>query len=111
MAARAREFGVRLALGASPQSLLGRTLWQSAQLAVIAGGIGLAGAVMIARWIGDGLYLVPGKHNGLLYDTKVDDPPALITAVIAVVAVSVLAGIVPARRASRVNPVQALRAD
>jgi putative ABC transport system permease protein len=109
--ARWREFGVRLALGASPRSLVGGTLWQAVRLGLIGGGIGLAMALLVARWIGDALYLVPGKHNGLLYETTTTDPIAMAGALIAILALSLAAGAVPARRASRVDPVQALRAD
>lgn len=111
VSARWREFGVRVALGASPRALLGGALWQSVQLALIAGGLGLAAALGLARWIGDALYLVPGKHNGMLYDTKVNDPVALASALILIVLLALVAGAVPARRASRVDPVTALRAD
>jgi ABC-type antimicrobial peptide transport system permease subunit len=111
VSARWREFGLRVALGATPAMLLGGALWQSARLALIAGGLGLAGALAVARWIGDALYLVPGKHNGLLYDTKVDDPLALGAAFIAIVMLALMASAVPARRASRIDPVEALRAD
>lgn len=109
--ARWREFGVRLALGASPSSLVGGTLWHSAQLAGLGGAIGLVAALALARWIGDALYLVPGSHNGLLYNTTTTDPLALGGALIAILVVALVAAALPARRASRVNPVQALRAD
>jgi predicted permease len=111
VSARWREFGVRVALGASPLALLRGTLWQSARLALIAGAIGVTGALGLARWIGDGLYLVPGKHNGLLYNTEVADPAALASALIAIVVLALLAAAIPARRASRIDPVTALRAD
>ena len=111
VSARWREFGVRVALGASPRALLGGALWQSVRLALIAGAVGLTGALLIARSIGDALYLVPGKHNGMLYDTKVDDPLALTSAVVLIVGLALIAGAIPARRASRVDPVTALRAD
>lgn len=108
---RAREFGVRLALGASPGSLIGGTLWQTARLGFLGGGIGLVMALMLARWIGDALYLVPGKHNGLLYNTTTTDPLSMTGAVLAIVVLSLAAGAAPARRASRINPVETLRAD
>lgn len=109
--ARWREFGVRLAMGASPASLVTGTLWQSARLAVTAGLIGLCGALALARWIGDGLYLVRGSHNGLLYNTSTTDPLALAASLAGVMALSMIASVLPARRASRVDPATALRAD
>jgi ABC-type antimicrobial peptide transport system permease subunit len=109
--ARWREFGVRLALGASPASLIGGTLWQSARLAMIGGGAGLTATLALSYWIGDALYLVPGSHNGLLYNTRTDDPVALVGAVMAILVLALIAAALPARRASRINPVHALRAD
>jgi putative ABC transport system permease protein len=109
--ARWREFGVRLALGASPRTLVGGTLSQAARLGLISGGVGLAFALLLARWIGDALYLVPGKHNGLLYNTTTTDPVALTGALVAILLLSLAAAAIPARRASRIDPVQALRAD
>jgi len=109
--ARWREFGVRMALGASPTTLIRGTLLQAARLGLIGGTIGLAFALLLARWIGDALYLVPGKHNGLLYNTTTTDPAALAGALAAVMVLSLMAAAVPARRASQVDPVHALRAD
>jgi putative ABC transport system permease protein len=108
---RRREFGVRLALGASRRSLVGGTLLQSARLALVGGVAGLAAALLLARWIGDALYLVPGSHNGLLYNTNTTDPVALGVALAAILMLALLASAIPARRASRIDPAQALRAD
>lgn len=110
-AARWREFGVRLALGATPRGLVMRALWQSARVGLIGGGIGLAGALLFAVWLGDALYLVPGSHSGLLFNVKTTDPLALGCAICAVIVLSLIAGAIPARRAGKVNPVSALRAD
>jgi hypothetical protein len=52
--ARAREFGVRMALGASPAILLRGALWHAARF-------GVAGVISAAVWIGDTQYLVPGQ--------------------------------------------------
>jgi putative ABC transport system permease protein len=109
--ARWREFGVRLALGASPLALVIATIWQSVRLALAGGIAGLGVALLAARWIGDALYLVPGSHNGLLYNTRTTDPAALAGALIVMLLLALAAGAIPARRASRIDPVQALRAD
>ena len=109
--ARWREFGVRLALGASPRTIVGGTLSQAARLGLISVSVGLVFALLLARWLGDALYLVPGKHSGMLYKTTTTDPVVLGGAVVAILLLSLVAAAAPARRASRIDPVQALRAE
>jgi putative ABC transport system permease protein len=109
--ARAREVGVRLALGASPRRLLQRALWQAARFGVIGAALGLIAAAGVARWIGDTLYTVPGAHNGLLYGVTTTDPMALGAAAAGVIAIALLSGAIPARRLARVDPVTTLRAE
>lgn len=109
--ARAREFGVRLALGASPPGLLARAMWRAARLGVTGAALGIAAALGAAAWIGNALYTVPGEHNGLLFDVKTTDPAVLGAAAGAVILTAVLSGAVPARRLARVDPVKALRQE
>jgi predicted permease len=109
--ARAREFGVRMALGASPARLLRGALWHAARFGVAGAALGVAGVIIAAVWIGDALYFVPGKHNGLLYNVSTTDPVALGTAAAGVIVVALLSGAIPARRLARVDPVKALRAE
>jgi predicted permease len=109
VAARTREFGVRLALGAKPSRLLGAALWQAARVAIAGAGAGLAATLVLARVMGNALYLVPGEHNGLLYQVSTSDPAMLACAFVGVVAVALVAASVPARRVARVDPVLALR--
>ena len=109
--ARAREFGVRMALGASPAGLLRRALWYAARLGVAGAALGVAGAIGASVWIGDALYLVPGKHNGLLYNVRTTDPIALGAAAAGVVVIALLSGAIPARRLARIDPVKTLRTE
>lgn len=109
--ARAREFGVRMALGASPARLLRRALWYAARVGVAGAALGVAAAIGASVWIGDALYLVPGKHNGLLYNVRTTDPIALGAAATGVVVLALLAGAIPARRLARLDPVKTLRAE
>ena len=80
-------------------------------MALTGGVAGIVGALLLARWVGDGLYLVPGKHSGLLYNVKTTDPIALAGALAGVVVLALLAGVIPARRVSKIDPVRALRAE
>lgn len=106
-----RESGVRLALGASPRDLLAAALWRAARVGLVGGAVGIAGAMALALVIGNALYLVPGQHNGLLFNVKTTDPIVLVSALGGVVLVALIAGAVPARRVARVDPVTALRAE
>ena len=106
---RRREFGVRIALGASRPSIVRAAVGQSVRVAGAGGLAGLAATLALARIIGTALYLVPGEHNGLLYGVTTTDPIAFVGAVIALTLVATLAALVPARQATRVDPLVALR--
>jgi predicted permease len=109
--ARRREFGVRLALGAAPRELVARSLRSAGRIGVAGGICGLAVVLAGAYWLGDALYLVPGQHSGMLYQTRTTDPAALSAAVVGVIALALLAGLLPALRSSRVDPTSALRSE
>jgi putative ABC transport system permease protein len=111
MEQRTREFGVRLALGAPRTGILGLAVGESTRLGVIGTVLGLIAAIALARMLGDALYLIPGAHDGLLYGVSTTDPFTLGTACALLLLIAATAGLVPARRAMRVDPVVALRAD
>lgn len=108
---RTREFGVRLALGQPPRALVRSTLWQSARLGLAGSALGLVLVFVIARMLGNALYLVRGSHNGVLYGVTTTDPAAIAAAAIALVSIATLAGVFPAREATRVDPLIALRQE
>lgn len=109
--ARWREFGVRLALGATPRALLRHVLWQAARLGLIGGVAGVAGALLVAVWLGDALYLVPGQHEGMLFGVTTTDPLSLAGALAGVVTIALVAGAVPAWRVARIDPARVLRSE
>lgn len=97
---RTQEWGVRMALGAQPGDVIGLILRKGLITVVIGLIIGAAGALVAATFI-----------EPLLFETKARNP-AVIAAVCSVLfTIGVAASLVPARRAVRVNPIQALRSD
>lgn len=100
VAQRTREMGVRIALGASRIGILRLVVGESARLAVAGVVIGLAGAVAATRLI-----------RSLLFETTPTDATTLASASLVLVAVTLVAAYVPALRATRVDPIRAMRAD
>ena len=108
---RLREFGVRLALGATPGAIFSAAIREAARVGVAGTLLGVGVALAIARAIGNALYLVPQQHGGLLYGVKTTDPVALGAACAGVILVATLSGLGPARHATRVDPMITLRED
>ena len=97
---RRREIGVRLAIGASPSDVVWLFLREGAALTLIGLGVGLAGALAAGRWI-----------SALLFAVTPADPVTLAIVVCALAGAAVCATWLPARRAARVDPGDALRTD
>ena len=97
---RRREIGIRLALGASGESIRRMVLGEVAVLALAGGVLGLAGFLAASRYVGS-----------LLYGLSPSDPGTLVVAALAVAAVTLLAGLLPAARAARLDPAVALREE
>jgi putative ABC transport system permease protein len=97
---RTRELGIRFALGASRGDVLRLVLGQGAVLVGIGLAAGLLGAFVASRALGS-----------VLYNVAPLDPAALISALLTLSLVALIACFVPARRASRVDPIEALRTE
>jgi putative ABC transport system permease protein len=104
---RTREIGIRKALGATPGSIVRLIVEESMALTTLAGYTGLVAGVAALEGIAR---LVTHLDGAPLRSPEVDFPAALVAAVVLIVAGAV-AGIVPARHAARVPPVEALRAE
>jgi ABC-type antimicrobial peptide transport system permease subunit len=87
-----------MALGARQRTIFRDVLTVAGSLVAIGSVLGLAGGVALTRWI-----------RGLLFQVSPADPLTLAAATLALVVVALLAALIPARRATRVNPVIALR--
>jgi len=97
---RTREIGVRIALGATESAIRRLVLGKVGLMVLVGMTVGIAGALGVGR-----------LASSVLYEVQPYDPIALAAAAAMVVAVAMAAGVVPARRASRVNPVSALRQE
>jgi ABC-type antimicrobial peptide transport system permease subunit len=101
---RTQEFGVRMALGADAHRILGMILKQGGVQVAIGVTLGLGLAYGLATLIGAGI-------QNILFGVSGRDPLTYAGVAVMVIAVSLVATWVPARRATRVPPVTALRAD
>jgi putative ABC transport system permease protein len=93
-----REFGIRMALGASAVSVLRRVLGQSLALTLVGVGAGLVGALLLTRLLAS-----------LLFEVSATDPAVFAGIALLLCATAVLASYLPAKRATRVDPMEALR--
>jgi putative ABC transport system permease protein len=109
--AQTRDIGVRLALGAAPWGLVRSAVWRTVRPVVIGAIGGIAAVLVLARMIGDALYLVPGSHNGILFGVTTTDPIALMSAFAGLLAIAIVAATLPARQLTRIDPMQTLTAD
>jgi len=95
---RTREIGIRMALGAMATDVRRMVVMQGARVALVGVVIGLVAAVFLARSL-----------DSLLYEVQARDPLVFAAVALTMLAVALLASYVPARRASSVNPVEAIR--
>jgi putative ABC transport system permease protein len=100
VAQRAREIGIRLALGADPSSIRNNVMLQGLRLAATGIAIGIAASFGLTRLL-----------SSLLYGVKPLDPVAFLVATVLLAAIALFSAWLPARRAVRIDPVVALRSE
>ena len=100
IAQRRREIGIRLALGATPREVKGMVARRSVRAVAIGCALGVAAAVPVMR-----------VARTALYDVEPGDPASYLAAVLMLLATASVASYVPARRATRFDPVDTLRTD
>jgi len=97
---RRREFGIRMALGAPRRSVLSMAIRSGLQLAAVGLAAGVIGALSLTHLMG-----------ALLFGVKPNDPVTFVWVGVALAAIAALSAWLPARRATRLDPVAALRGD
>ena len=100
VSARTREFGVRLAIGSAPRHLLTRVLGEGALIGASGIAAGAVGGMVLARLVGS-----------YIQDVRIPGPLPTIGAAAILIAAAILASVLPAARASRVDVMQALRSE
>jgi putative ABC transport system permease protein len=95
---RSQELGIRMALGAARNKVLSLVLWQGMALAILGVAIGLLGALFLSNTM-----------QSMLYEIDPRDPPTFGTVAVLLTVVALVATLIPALRATRVDPVTALR--
>jgi predicted permease len=103
VAQRAREIGIRIALGASRRNVLRMIMGSGMQLTIAGLAIGIVAALALAR--------ILSSFSSLLYGVKADDPLTLLAVSLVLTTAALLACAIPARRAMRTDPMQALRSE
>src|SRR5262249_32567261 len=92
------EIGIRMALGAHSSDVLRMVIWRGMSLALIGVVLGLAAALALTRVM-----------KNLLFDVSATDPMTFALVVLLLVVVAMIASYIPARRATKVDPLQAIR--
>jgi putative ABC transport system permease protein len=100
VAQRLHEFGVRVALGATRANLLRLTVLRGVVPVVAGIGVGITVALTASRLL-----------EGMLFETSPRDPAVFLGAGLVLLVIAILASLLPARRATRVDPMLALRSD
>jgi ABC-type antimicrobial peptide transport system permease subunit len=97
---RTQEIGIRMALGATARDVQSSIVGQTLRLAAVGLAVGAGASWLLAR-----------SASGLLFGVTARDPQTFVAMAVILAVVAGIAGYLPARRASRIDPMAALRAD
>ena len=97
---RTREIGIRVAVGARPAGVVWLVLRETLVVVACGVAVGVPAALWVARFV-----------ERQLFDVTRHDPLAVAGAMLSLIMVAAIAALIPARRASRIDPIQALRCE
>ena len=97
---RTHEIGVRMALGATPRTVIGLIVGEGLTVVTLGAAVGVAGALLVTRLM-----------TTFLYGVRATDPVTYVSVTLGLMTVAVVASVIPARRATRIDPLAAMRMD
>lgn len=108
---RTREFGIRKALGARPRQIVSLVIFESIAITLVFGYIGMLFGIGLTQLIDSILSHAPSEGGTVIFQHPTVDIQIILMATLVMVIAGVIAGYVPARRAVRIKPVEALAAS
>ena len=111
---RTHEFGIRKALGAKPSSILWLIIVESVAITTAFGYIGMVAGIGVTEWMNTAFgsqTVDAGMFQAKMFSNPTVDLDVAIQATVTLIVAGTLAGLFPARKATRIRPIEALRAD
>ena len=111
---RTHEFGIRKALGAKPRSILWLIIVESVVITTVFGYVGMVAGIGVTEWM-DSVFgsqtVDTGMFEAKMFSNPTVDISIAIQATATLIVAGTLAGLFPARKATKIRPIEALRAD
>ena len=111
---RTHEFGIRKALGAKPSSILWLIIVESVTITTVFGYVGMVAGIGVTEWMNTAFgnqTVDTGMFQAKMFSNPTVDLSVAIQATVTLIVAGTLAGLFPARKATRIRPIEALRAD
>ncbi len=111
---RTREFGIRKAIGAKPSSILWLIIIESVTITTLFGYVGMVAGIAVTEWmdkVAGAKTIDTGAWTETVFLNPTVDIGIAIQATLTLIIAGTLAGLFPARKAVRIRPIEALRAD
>ena len=109
---RTREIGIRKAIGATPSSVLRLIIFESILITTAAGYIGMVFGILLTEGISSMMTVGPRSMDSpIIFKDPTVDIGTVIAATVVLIIAGVIAGLIPALKATRVRPIEAMRAE